>query len=55
MAIERGSFKNRGPNYSDKGVSMRCARKDETTQTVTLHYLNNGELYDSSLSRRGQW
>lgn len=41
-AVERSAFKNRGPTYSDKAVTMRCARPDQSTQTVSLHYLNNG-------------
>lgn len=41
-AIERSSYKNRGPSYSEKGVSMRCVRPDQTSITITLHYLNNG-------------
>ena len=41
-AIERGSFKNRGPTYSDRGVTMRCVRPDQSSVTMTLHYLNNG-------------
>jgi DNA-directed RNA polymerase I subunit RPA2 len=42
MALERSSFKNRGAYYSDKGVSMRCVRRDQTSITITLHYLTNG-------------
>jgi DNA-directed RNA polymerase I subunit RPA2 len=42
MAIERSSYRNRGLNYSDKGVAMRCCRSDQTSVTVTLHYLTNG-------------
>lgn len=42
MALERNSFKNRGSSYSDKGVQMRCVRKDQSSVTITLHYLNNG-------------
>jgi DNA-directed RNA polymerase I subunit RPA2 len=42
LAIERSSYKNRGPLYSDKGVAMRCVRPDQSSITVTLHYLNNG-------------
>jgi DNA-directed RNA polymerase I subunit RPA2 len=42
MAIERGSYKNRGNLYSDKGVAMRCVRGDQTGVTITLHYLTNG-------------
>jgi DNA-directed RNA polymerase I subunit RPA2 len=41
-AIERSSYKNRGPSYSEKGVSMRCVRPDQSSITITLHYLNNG-------------
>ena len=41
-AIERNSFKKRGPAYSDKGVVMRCCRPDQTSITMTLHYLING-------------
>jgi len=41
-AVERNSFKNRGQSYSDKGVMMRCTRLDNTSVTVTMHYLNNG-------------
>ena len=42
MAIERGSYRNRGPLYSDKGVAMRCTRPDQSSVTMTLHYLTNG-------------
>lgn len=42
VAIERNTFRNRGNNYSDKGVAMKCTRKDLSSNTVTLHYLNNG-------------
>lgn len=42
LAIERSSYKNRGSNYTDKGVAMRCTRPDQTSVTVTLHYLSNG-------------
>ena len=41
-AIERNSFKNRGAAYSDKGVVMRCVRPDQSSVTITLHYLING-------------
>ena len=45
MAIERTAFKNRGASYSAKAVTMRCARpNDQSTQTVTLHYLETGNV-----------
>jgi DNA-directed RNA polymerase I subunit RPA2 len=43
VAIERSTFRNRGTNYSDKGIAMKCTRKgDLSSATITLHYLNNG-------------
>jgi len=42
MAIERNSYKNRGASYSNKGIQMRCVRSDQSSVTITLHYLNNG-------------
>ncbi len=42
MAISRGAFKNRGTGYTDKGVTMRCVRPDQSSVTVTLHYLTSG-------------
>ena len=42
MAIERNSYKNRGTSYSNKGIQMRCVRSDQSSVTITLHYLNNG-------------
>ncbi|CAN0389588.1 unnamed protein product, partial [Discosporangium mesarthrocarpum] len=41
-AVTRGTFKDRGPGYSDKGVFMRCARPDQSTATVTLHHVATG-------------
>lgn len=43
-AIERSSFRNRGTDYSDKGVAMRCARRDQSSITITLHYLTSGNI-----------
>ncbi|KAL0092040.1 hypothetical protein J3Q64DRAFT_1674279 [Phycomyces blakesleeanus] len=41
-AIIRNSFQNRGSAYSSYGCAIRCARRDQTTQTNTVHYLNDG-------------
>lgn len=43
-AIIRPSFGNRGPSYSQYGVSIRSVRSDQTSQTNTLHYLTDGAL-----------
>src|SRR5947209_3235368 len=42
MALVRSSFANRGPNYTEYGVQIRCAKLDQTTVTNTLHYLKDG-------------
>lgn len=42
LAIQRSSYRNRGNSYSDKGVAMRCTRADQTSITVTMHYLTDG-------------
>jgi len=39
----RPSFARRGPNYSNFGASIRCVRPDQSAQTVTVHYLNDGD------------
>jgi DNA-directed RNA polymerase I subunit RPA2 len=43
MGIIRPSFSKRGPKYTEYGVSIRCVRSDQSSQTITLHYLSNGE------------
>lgn len=42
IALNRTSFIGRGPSYTPHAVQIRCARKDQTTCTNTLHYLSNG-------------
>lgn len=42
MAIVRPSFVKRGPTYTNFGVMIRCARPDQTSHTVTVHYLTDG-------------
>ena len=44
MAIIRGSFVNRGKEYSKFGMQIRCVRPDQTSQTNVLHYLNDGNV-----------
>ena len=44
LALVRGSFANRGSTYSSFGVQIRCARRDQTTLTNVLHYLNDGNI-----------
>jgi hypothetical protein len=42
MAITRSAYTNRGPLYSDKGIVIRCARPDQSSVTLALHYLTDG-------------
>lgn len=44
MAIIRGSFVNRGREYSKFGTQIRSVRPDQTSQTNVLHYLNDGNV-----------
>ena len=41
-AIQRSSYKNRGPTYTDLGIAMRCSRGDQSSITNTVHYLTTG-------------
>ena len=42
VAFSRGSFINRGRFFTPHAVQMRCVREDMFAQTVTLHYLSDG-------------
>lgn len=42
VAFERNSFMNRGRFFSPYAVQMRCVREDMFAQTLTIHYLTDG-------------
>ncbi len=44
IAIYRPTYTNRGRYYTGYAMQMRCVRDDQFAQTVTLHYLTNGEI-----------
>ncbi|KAI3633602.1 hypothetical protein MIR68_008549 [Amoeboaphelidium protococcarum] len=44
MAIVRPSFQKRGATYSNYGVMIRCVRPDQTSHSVTIHYLTDGNI-----------
>jgi len=44
IAIYRPTYVNRGRYYTGYALQMRCVRDDQFAQTVTLHYLSNGEV-----------
>ena len=56
-ATKRSAFTNRGSEYTDLGVSMRCARHngDCTTVTNTVHYLNTGGANLKFILRRQEF
>nr|XP_002131003.1 DNA-directed RNA polymerase I subunit RPA2-like [Ciona intestinalis]XP_018667297.1 DNA-directed RNA polymerase I subunit RPA2-like [Ciona intestinalis] len=44
VGIVRPSWKNRGQNYTEFGVSVRSMTEDQTTAPFVLHYLSNGTV-----------
>lgn len=44
LAIIRGSFVNRGQNYTKFGMQIRSVRPDQTSQSNYLHYLEDGNI-----------
>lgn len=44
LAIIRPSFANRGRSYSKYGIQTRCVRPDQTSQSIVLHYLIDGNV-----------
>jgi DNA-directed RNA polymerase I subunit RPA2 len=43
-AVVRPAFGKRGAEYSNLAVQMRCVKPDQSSKTVTLHYLHNGSI-----------
>jgi DNA-directed RNA polymerase I subunit RPA2 len=43
MALVRSSFLKRGPMFTPYGVTVRCAREDESTQSFGINYLKDGD------------
>ncbi|KAJ1760031.1 hypothetical protein GGH19_005261 [Coemansia sp. RSA 1807] len=44
LAIQRPSYGNRGPGFTPFATQIRCVRRDQTSQTLTMHYLTTGNL-----------
>ena len=44
VAVIRPAFGKRGAEYSNYAVQMRCVKPDQTSKTITLHYLHNGGI-----------
>ena len=42
VSMCRGSWRNRGKNFSDKGVLLECGKRDLTTTKNVLHFVTSG-------------
>jgi DNA-directed RNA polymerase I subunit RPA2 len=45
MAILRQSWKQKGPLFTEYGVTIRCVRRDQTASNMTLHYFSDGTCH----------
>lgn len=55
MSIFRPSFTKRGDGYTALAVQCRCVRDDLYTQTVTVHYISDGNCSLRVIMRRGEY
>ncbi|KAK7111027.1 DNA-directed RNA polymerase I subunit RPA2-like [Littorina saxatilis] len=44
LCIKRPSWKTRGQDYTEYGLTMRCVRPDQSAINMTLHYLQSGSV-----------
>ena len=44
IAMIRATWKQRGPLFTEYGVSVRCVPRDQTGSTNNLHYLTDGSM-----------
>ncbi|KAJ2384837.1 hypothetical protein H4S02_004630 [Coemansia sp. RSA 2611] len=44
LALQRPSYGSRGPGFTPYATQIRCVRRDQTSQTMTMHYLTTGKL-----------
>lgn len=55
LAMKRKAYTKRGGEYTDLGVSMRCCRPDQSSQTVVLHYLADGNCTLRVLLKKSEY
>lgn len=55
MALKRQAYQNRGRDYTDMATSIRCVRSDQSSATIRLHYLNDGNCNLSFSIRRQEF
>ncbi|XP_063299750.1 DNA-directed RNA polymerase I subunit RPA2 [Pelobates fuscus] len=44
IAMSRPKWKNRGPGYTQYGITVRCVQDEHTAVNMNLHYLENGSI-----------
>ena len=54
LALVRPSFTKRGKEYTDFGVQFRSVRPDQSSLTVVVHYLKNGDCVYGFTHRKQQ-
>ena len=54
IAISRPSFQKRSPDFTPLAVIIRCVRDDFFSQTITLHYLCDGNAMLRFIMRKGE-
>lgn len=42
VVVKRNTWKNKGKNFGDLGVSIRCVQSDLTSTVNIMHFLTNG-------------
>ncbi|XP_060043317.1 DNA-directed RNA polymerase I subunit RPA2 isoform X2 [Erinaceus europaeus] len=52
IAMIRPKWKNRGPGYTQYGVSMHCVREEHSAINMNLHYLENGTVMLNFIYRK---
>ncbi|CAB4029781.1 DNA-directed RNA polymerase I subunit RPA2-like, partial [Paramuricea clavata] len=55
LAITRSSWRKRGPLYTEYGIQIRCVQKDQTGNTMVLHYLTDGTCSLSFIYNKEQF
>ena len=55
LGMTRGAFVGRGPLFTPLAVQSRCVRKDLYAQTVTVHYLSDGNVMVRFIVRRAEF
>ncbi|KAH9310677.1 hypothetical protein KI387_025712, partial [Taxus chinensis] len=55
LGVQRSSYRNRGPEFTDKAVVTRCTRADQSSVTNRLYYLHNGNATLGFSMRRREY